>query len=148
MKTRIQNAAAASAVLLALAASAGTVTFPASPADLPASVQAKVALWLKGDANLVTDSSGNVVAWCDAREAAVADEAAYAARVAAGSWAYPRAVVYTAGECASDTIPVGASAPASFGGKPYVDFGEYLSDIRWMLFVDAAGARKRVSLSG
>lgn len=148
MKSRIQHAVAASAALLALAAPAGTVTFPAAPAELPASVQAKVALWLKGDANLVTDSSGNVVAWCDAREAAVADEAAYAARVAAGSWTYPRAVVYTAGECPSDPVPVGASAPTSFGGKPYVDFGEYQTDIRWMLFVDGTGARKRVPLTG
>lgn len=147
MKTRIQNAVAASAALLALAAPAGTVSFPAAPAELPASVQAKVAFWLKGDANLVTDSSGNVVAWCDAREAAVADEAAYAARVAAGSWTYPRAVVYTAGDCASDPVPVGASAPASFGGKPYVDFGEY-HDNKWLLLVDAAGARKRVFGSG
>ncbi len=128
-------------------ASAATVALPAAPAELSAAVQGKLAFWLKGDANLVTNAAGEVVAWCDAREAAVADEAAYAAAVEAGSWTYPRAIVYTSGAAPSDAVPVGADSPESFGGKPYVDFGEY-NDNRWMLFVDAAGARKRVNLVG
>lgn len=145
------SCAAFAALALCMAAlytaSAATVALPAAPAELSAAVQGKLAFWLKGDANLVTNAAGEVVAWCDAREAAVADEAAYAAAVEAGSWSYPRAIVYTSGAAPSDAVPVGADAPASFGGKPYVDFGEY-NDNRWMLFVDAAGARKRVNLVG
>ena len=141
MKSRIQHAVAASAAFLA-AASAGTVSLPASQAELPAPVQAKVAFWLKGDANLVTNASGQVVAWCDAREAAVADEAAYSARVTAGSWTYPRAVTYRSGDCPSDW-PLAETLATG----PYVDFDEYNAN-KWMLIVDSAGARNRVALTG
>lgn len=143
----LRPAVRALAALACPAALAANVALPAAPTSLSSAIQSKIALWLRGDANLVADASGNVVAWCDAREDAVSDEAAYAARVAAGSWTYPRAVVYKDGAAPSDAVPVGADAPASFGGKPYVDFGEY-NDNRWMLFVDAAGARKRVPLVG
>jgi len=143
----LRPAVRALAALACPAALAANVALPAAPTSLSSAIQSKIALWLRGDANLVADASGNVVAWCDAREDAVADEAAYEARVAAGSWTYPRAVVYKDGAAPSGDVPVGADPPASFGGKPYVDFGEY-HDNRWMLFVDAAGARKRVSLVG
>ena len=143
----LRPAVRALAALACPAALAANVALPAAPTSLSSTIQSKIALWLRGDANLVADASGNVVAWCDAREAAVADEAAYEARVAAGSWSYPRALVYTSGAAPSGDVPLGADAPASFGGKPYVDFGEY-NDNRWMLFVDAAGARKRVPLVG
>lgn len=144
MNTRKIVSAALGATIATTAAAAD---MPVAPAALPASIQAKTALWLDASKNLVTDGSGNVVAWLDAREESVADAAAYEARVAAGSWTYPRAVVYKDGAAPSGDVPVGASAPASFGGKPYVDFGEY-NDNRWMLFVDAAGARRRVTLTG
>ncbi|MBR0057557.1 MAG: RNA polymerase sigma factor, partial [Kiritimatiellae bacterium] len=45
---------AATAATLAASATAATVSPTAAPAELSAAVQAKVAFWLKGDANLVT----------------------------------------------------------------------------------------------
>ena len=140
-------AALSAAVLAAATAGAATVALPAAPAALPASIQAKTALWLDASKNLVTDGSGNLVAWLDAREDAVADEAAYESRVSSQDWTWPRAVVWTSGACPSDSPLVGTDGPASFGGKPYVDFGEY-HDNKWMLFVDAAGARNRMTLAG
>ena len=136
---RCRRFALLAVLFAALPLHAASVALPAAPTALPASVAAKTALWLRGDANLVTDGSGNVVSWCDAREDAAAAET--------GPWSYPRAIVYTAGAAPSDAVPVGTDAPESFGGKPYVDFGEY-HDNRWMLLVDAAGARKRVTLVG
>ncbi|MBR3087246.1 MAG: RNA polymerase sigma factor [Kiritimatiellae bacterium] len=143
----VRNLVSAGVAGTMLAAAANAATLPSAPDVLSDGLQAKIALWLDASKNLVTDGSGNVVAWCDAREEAIADAAAYEARVAAGSWTYPRAVVWTSGAAPSGAVPVGASAPASFGGRPYVDFGEY-NDNRWMLFVDAAGARRRVTLTG
>ncbi len=119
---------------------AATVSLPAGGhAALSSAIQGKIAFWLKGDANLVTNASGQVIAWCDAREAAVADEAAYEAR---SSWTYPRAVTYRSGECPSD-YPLAETLAAG----PFVDFDEYNVN-KWMLIVDAAGARNRVNLTG
>ena len=124
----------------ALAVNAATVSLPASGhSTLGAGIQAKIAFWLKGDANLVTNASGQVIAWCDAREAAVADEAAYETR---SSWTYPRAVTYRSGECPSD-YPLAGTLAAG----PFVDFDEFNVN-KWMLIVDAAGARNRVNLTG
>ena len=124
----------------ALAANAASVSLPAgNHATLSPAVQGKIAFWLKGDANLVTNASGEVVAWCDAREAAVAGEADYAAR---SGWTYPRAVTYRSGECPSDYPLAGILAAG-----PFVDFDEYNVN-KWMLIVDAAGARNRVNLTG
>lgn len=150
MKTyRLSAKRLAATAAIALFAAAALFAPPVrATATLPSSVEAKVALWLKGDANLVTNVSGTVVAWCDAREEAdVSTEAAYATALAAGSWTYPRAVAYASGSCPTDDIPLGDDAPDTFGGKPYVDFGEY-NENRWLLFVDETGARKRVSISG
>lgn len=144
------RAALAAALVLSLSAAtagAATVALPAAPAALPASIQAKTALWLDASKNLVTDGSGNLVAWLDAREAAVADEAAYESRVSSQDWTWPRAVVWTSGACPSDSPLVGTDGPASFGGKPYVDFGEYNQNY-WLLLVDETTVRKRIPITG
>ena len=128
-------------------AGAATVAEPASSASLPASIEAKTALWLDASKNLVLDSSGNLVAWLDARETALADYADYEASAAAASFTHPRAVVWQEGEAPSGFPTVVGDAPASFGGKPYVDFGEY-HDNKWMLFVGPDGAHAPVTLVG
>ena len=112
-------------------------------ATLSAALQAKISFWVDASKNLVTDAGGNLIAWLDARETPVADADAYAART---DWTYPRAITYRSGANSAD-YPLVKSDVAVFGGKPYVDFGEY-TDNKWMLFVDAEGNRKEVSLVG
>jgi len=112
-------------------------------ATLSAALQAKISFWVDASKNLVTDADGNLIAWLDARETPVTDADAYAART---DWTYPRAITYKSGANPAD-YPLVKSDVAVFGGKPYVDFGEY-NDNKWMLFVDAEGNRKEVSLVG
>ncbi len=162
MKNTILSATtAASVALSAYAVTTGGLADPAADFDvasgnvlvvgdktgddaiLPESIMAKIAFWADGSKNVVRDSSGNMIAWLDVREEPVSGTDGYAAR---SEWNYPRAITYRSGDCPAD-FPLVKDDVASFGGKSYIDFGEY-HDNRWLMLADASGARNRVSLTG
>jgi len=103
-----------------LAASAAMAT-----AELPDYLKDEAAIWLDANVNVVTDGSGGVTEWRDAREADTSAPAQY-----------PRALAYnpTPANAYSAVLPtMYDDSENKFAGKALVDFGVFTSG-KWLYF--------------
>lgn len=110
--------------------------------SLPAALTNGLVFWVDANKNVLTNSSGEVDEWLDAREAEVTGEDDFTNRVANASWGYPRAIVYTNTVKYASVPPTFASDESLFPGKRFVDFGEYQSG-KWLLWVGKNGVHQR-----
>ena len=111
---------AMASVVGCLAASAAMAT-----AELPDYLKAEAVIWLDANVNVVTDGSGGVTEWRDAREAGTSATAQY-----------PRALAYnpTPANDYSAVLPMlYDDSEGKFSGKTLVDFGEFTSG-KWLYF--------------
>lgn len=94
-------------------------------AELPDYLTDEAAIWLDANVNVVTDGSGGVTEWRDAREAGTSAPAQY-----------PRALAYnpTPADAYSAVLPtMYDDSENKFAGNALVDFGEFTSG-KWLYF--------------
>ena len=111
---------AMASVVGCLVASAAMAT-----AELPDYLKAEAVIWLDANVNVVTDGSGGVTEWRDAREAGTSATAQH-----------PRALAYnpTPANDYSAVLPtMYDDSEGKFSGKTLVDFGEFTSG-KWLYF--------------